>query len=265
MVRVMRETEQCNTFTHGWNYVALARMATYAGSLAYVPQADALSEGKTIEDLLAEPEAVVRVYDKDALATNQPCDPCADQQVGAYVEVAASELAGEAAAAQDWGFIPQSATSTVDSTLNAGAAVNVGGASMSVTYDADSPAIGVLSFAGTVQLELPAAPAAGPGNMNLYLSIATFTIGGVDVSGSVLPTWGQINHSWGDAWALAVPFTIPIKSSTGFSDIHPTPVAPGDAVVLDFDLLTDSEGAATGLTYSAKVEAHLRIDPVNVP
>lgn len=85
---------QCNTYTHGWNYVALARAAEHAGSLKYIPYASELFSGKTVEELLAEPEAVVYVYDKDQIADNQPCDPCADQVVGAYVPVAASELGG---------------------------------------------------------------------------------------------------------------------------------------------------------------------------
>lgn len=86
------DPEQCNTYTHGWNYVALARAAEHAASLKYIPYADELFPGKTVEELLAEPEAVIYVFDKDQIADNQPCDPCADQVVGAFVAVPVSDI-----------------------------------------------------------------------------------------------------------------------------------------------------------------------------
>lgn len=83
------DPDKCNTYSCGWNYVALARAAEHAVSLAYIPiGAGALGHGDVL------------VYNENAVAENKPCDCCTPITRGAFVAVSLKDailacLAGE--------------------------------------------------------------------------------------------------------------------------------------------------------------------------
>lgn len=76
------DLEQCPNRVCGLGYAELARAAIKVASMRYIPIKGEFTDG------------TVLVYDSKAMPDNQPadCDPCADQQVGAFEAKSLDEL-----------------------------------------------------------------------------------------------------------------------------------------------------------------------------